>query len=352
MSVPPPPTTDAPLPVLGQLRSRWDPPADSSVMLHVGTPLPANCTYLAGPPEEIGTIRSAQSNMQADKGAEAQTGKRLMGALGGFFAGVFLTWYIGYRIGFWDFIDASLLILGIGGVIGAIVGYIAAKPKYETSYVGEHGIAAYKYGGRESTIGKADIFLFERGDLLQTQQTRNYYNGIYTGTTYSYIWNNAAGKPEHRINGTFKHKEGRPPIDDPYWYAVAAENAWSQSRLPLLREKLANGETAFFPIKGKGAIGISRQGLSVQIGRKQETIPLDTIGNLGIHNGEVTISRAGAKKGFLGIGADGIYKFPYNGLGNARLCLILLSELIGQAEPKENAPPSPSEMMPTETTSP
>ncbi len=342
MSVPPP-ITDAPLPVLGHLPSRWEPPTDDSVTLHSGDPLPENRTYLAGPVIEIGKVLSAHSNMHGDKGAEAQTAKRIGSAIGGFFLGAIAVWAIGAKIRLWYLNDAPPIALVIGAVIGAIIGYIASKPKYETSYVGEDGIASYKYGGRDSTIGKSDVFLFSRGDVLQTQQTQNYHNGVYTGTSYSFVWNNAAGKPEHTIQGAFQHKEGNPPTEDAYWYGVAAENAWSRAKLPLLRQKLANGETVFFPVKGKGAVGVSKQGLTIQIGGKQEAVPLDAIGNLGIDKGEVTISRVGAKKGFLGIGADGVYKFPYGGLGNARLFLGLLAEVSGQAEPQEGDTPDVAE---------
>ncbi len=331
MSVPPP-IPDAPLPVLGHLPSRWNPPADG-VTLHSGEQLPSGRIYLAGPPLEIGSVRSAHSNMEEHKGAEAQTGKRIGSAFGGFFLGGFIVWILGVKVGLWGFTEAPMWVLGISGVIGAVVGFVSAKPKYETSYIGEHGIASYKYGGRGATIGKADVFSFARGDILQVQQTRNYYNGVYTGTTYNFVWNNAAGKPEHRIMGTHKSKEGNPPTEDPYWYGIAAENAWSRFRLPALRDQLARGETVFFPVRGKGAVGVSRQGLTIQIGGKQEMVPMNAIGNLGINNGEVTITRIGAKKGFLGIGADGVYKFPYSGLGNARLFLALLAEVIGQEAP-------------------
>ncbi len=51
----------------------------------------------------------------------------------------------------------------------------------------------------------------------------------------------------------------------------------------------------------------------------------------------VTISRRDAKKGFLGMGADGIYTFPYAGLGNAQLFLSMLSIASKMTETQEES---------------
>ncbi|MBC8143462.1 MAG: hypothetical protein H7Y38_18695 [Armatimonadetes bacterium] len=320
-----PPLLDAPLPVLGAVPSRWEPPDDGSVTLHVGDPLPANRVYLSTPPEEIGTLFSSGSNLDSEKGADGQMLKRVGAAAGGFLLGALLVWVFGAKLRLWGFTDAPLVALVIGGVIGAITGFFTSKPKYETTYVGEKGVASFEYGGRDKSVGKSAVFCFDRAETLHTEMTRNYTNGAYTGTSYAFNWHDAAGRPVHKLTGAFNNKDGNPPPDDRYWFGVAAENAWSYGRLQTLRERLAAGETVSFPVKGKGAVGISLRGLTIEISGKKDTVPLDELGDFGINNGEVTIARRDAKKGFLGMGADGIYKFPYSGLGNARLFLNLLS---------------------------
>ena len=115
-----------------------------------------------------------------------------------------------------------LLALAVGAVLGTVVGYVGSKPRYHTPYIGEYGIASYEYGGRDKTIGKASVFTFDRGATLKTMTTRDHTNGAYTGTTYAYTWTNATRKMIHSLAGRFQNKEGDPPPEDAYWFAVAA----------------------------------------------------------------------------------------------------------------------------------
>jgi hypothetical protein len=77
-------------------------------------------------------------------------------------------------------------------------------------------------------------------------------------------------------------------------------------------------------------------------GNKTEEIPYEEIGGLTIKSGIITISKVGAKKGFLGIGKEGVYSFPYASLGNARLFLALLAGVIGQEVPEESDQSAPA----------
>ena len=332
------PLPDAPLPVLGHLPSRWEPPQDAEprVTTHAGEALSPSFLYLAAPPMEIGSVRSAFSSIHIEKGIETQVMRRIGGIIGGIVLGAGIVWVIGAKIGLWFFSDVPMTPLIIGGLIGSVVGFFSSKPKYYTSYVGENGLASFQYGNRRSPIAKAEVFPFERGAVLHTEQTRRYTNGVYNGTTYKYTWKDAANKTIHTISGQHNSKEGTPPATDPYYFALAAEQAWNYYRFPQYLEKLRQGQSVVFPVQGKGAVLISPQGLQLQFGGKNEVISMEEIGNLSINKGQVTITRTGAKKGVMGIGKEGIYTFPYASLGNASLFLAFLSKVIGQEAPKVN----------------
>lgn len=329
---------DAPLPVLGHLPSRWEPPQDAEprITTHAGEPLSPTFLYLAAPPPEIGSVRSVFSTIHIEKGIEAQVMKRIGGIIGGFILGAGVVWVIGAKVGLWFFSHIPITPLVVGGLIGSIIGFFSSKPNYLTSYVGESGLASFKYGNRRNPIAKAEIFPFDQGAVLHTEQTRTYTNGVYNGTTYKYTWKDIANKTIYSINGQHNSKEGTPPLTDPYYFALAAEQAWSRYRFGHYLEKIQRGESVAFPVQGKGAVLVSLQGLQLQFGGKNEMIGTDEIGGLGIDKGQVTITRVGAKKGVLGIGKEGIYTFPYASLGNASLFLATLSQVIGQEAPKVN----------------
>jgi len=119
--------------------------------------------------------------------------------------------------------------------------------------------------------------------------------------------------------------------------------------LPTSRERLRQGESVRFPVQGKGAIDLSARGIVVMFGNKQEEIPKEAIAGASIamtragiwvfgistRRRQITISKVGAKKGFLGIGQEGMLTFPYANLGNAHLFLTLLNEVIQQKTPTE-----------------
>lgn len=320
----PEPQTDAPLPVLGMVSSQWTPPLDGTVTMHTGEPLPPGRVFLAPPPAEIGELFSAGSNMDAEKGADGQTGKRILSAGGGLLAGMAIVLIISLRGRISFDLTMGIIFYSLAGIVGAVVGFILARPRYETSFVGANGIASFEYAGANKPMKNVKVFTFDRAATLNTTMTRNYTNGAYTGTSYEHNWLDAAGRTAHKITGTFHNQDGNPPGDDPYWFANAAEFAWSNYQLPVMIDAVNRGEAVMFPVRGKGAVGVSLGGLLVEMGGKHEVMPHAEIGDFGIKNGEVTIARRDAKKGFLGMGADGIFKFPYAGLGNAQLFLKLL----------------------------
>lgn len=369
MSISPPPDppypTTAPLPVLGHLQSRWDPSAaeSSAFVTHAGEPVKSGLLYLAAPPPEIGRVLSVFSNLDADKGAQGQIGKRLLGAAGGFIVGMLLLLYITYRANIPFSTLSAFVSYALAGIVGGVVGFFTAKPKYRTSYVGEGGAVVYHYGGKNNPIGKAEQLQFDRADALVTKQTNQHYNYMYLTTSYNFTWRDAAGKPLHTIKGSHKHKDKMPPLDHEFWYAVAAENAWVGAKLPELIARVRHGETVRFPIKGRGTVGVSSAGMVIENGKKSETVPLDALENIAVElskpptmgggtqygllptrKGELVIKRQGAKGGFLGVGAEGVYKFPGKSFEfpNQRLFLALLAVIAGhiQGPPEAAAHPA------------
>ncbi len=118
--------------------------------------------------------------------------------------------------------------LSCKGLILSLIGWGITCYKAICSYVGETGAVRYRVVGKPGNPPKTEFIDFNTAADLRTAQTRNYYNGIYTGTTYSFTWTDAAGKKLLNLRGNYSSKVGTPKPTSPYHFARVAENAWSR----------------------------------------------------------------------------------------------------------------------------
>lgn len=295
----------------------WTP--SENVVRHVGSPIIPDMEFFAPPPPEIGEIISADSSLSRSKQttqAQERIKNCMFWAAGGAVGGCVIAFLAEIPV---------LICALICTIIAAITGFLVTQYFYQCSYVGEHGIALYNLKGNRSAPPKTQIFLFKEGQNLFTQQTRNYYNGVYTGTTFNYWWSRLSG-PEFRIKGAYRSQKGTPPADNLYHFAQAAEGRWSTYLLPVINEQLNQLGYIEFPI-GK-TLRMVRIGPGFM-----EFVEKD-----GPHRVEV----ADMKDIRLGGGifqfkhkdaswwsGKGKYSFGYAAIPNARLFLICLDRLTG-----------------------
>src|SRR5207247_2159555 len=128
-----------------------------------------------------------------------------------------------------------------------------------------------------------------------TSQTRNYTNGLYTGTDYSYAWTGRDGKKAHWLSGSHRSEQGTPPADDPYYYASAAETAWSRYLLQIVNSELQrSGEFRFnlgrdnYVVVGRGFLCLSMKGQEVRC-------EVGEIAKVEMNKGVITVRRKDAK---------------------------------------------------------
>lgn len=155
------------------------------------------------------------------------------------------------------------------------------------------GLALYLF----STVAQAAtqrVYLFQRGvviakgDQLQPfpwnqvaevwqSVTRNYRNGIYVGTTYSYTL--------HRVDG-YQIKLGNLTKNIAELGPVIARGV-TQELIPRALHAIRNGQTLTFAL-----FSVNQQG----IGNGREFIPWQQVQNINVKQGRVTVKKIGISR--------------------------------------------------------
>jgi hypothetical protein len=305
--------------------SRWTPPA--SVTTHTGEPIPTNANFFAAPPPEIGEVYTAHTGWLGDQRAGSGAGSIvtivIVALIGVAVIGGVAAWMT----------QSNPIAMAVGGLIGgAGFGYMMQRSeakKNHVSYTGQRGIARYWYSNDATQREKGDIFLFANAVELRTSQTRNYTNGIYTGTDYSYRWTGPDGKQVYWLGGRYSSQKGTPKPTDPYYYGLAAELAWSRHLLAFVNAELEKSGAFRFNLSGNNCVVAGPGFLDLYMKGEQIRCPVDEIEKIDMNQGVITVRRTDAKSGFLGIGSSGIFRFTYAELANGRVFLMLLDQLVG-----------------------
>jgi hypothetical protein len=309
--------------MIGTLQE-WRPQAE--VTDHEGNRLQENRHFFVTPPLEIGQIVSAETSIEFGKDPNP-TEKRLViaavfAAIGGAFAWIAIA---NADLSSLEKIGALILGCGVGGCLGFFVG----DKNNSCSYVGAKGIARFKLKKDSEQTRQGEVFLFENAAELRTTQTRHYTNGIYTGTAYSFSWSDANRKRLFRLAGQYRSQKGTPKTGDPFYYARAAEAAWSAFAFERAKADLARNGVVRFNITGANHILVGSGFIEIHTNGQTARCNQNEIARITIKQGIVTLRRVDAKSGFFGIGSSGIFTFKYADIGNARLFLVLLDHLVG-----------------------
>ncbi|MCY2962422.1 MAG: hypothetical protein NT069_02015 [Planctomycetota bacterium] len=304
---------------------QWVPGDD--VVAHNGDPLPEDLDFFADPPEEIGEVYTAWSTLTDGKAPWGVMLRLIFAAMlgGASFLALFLLFHFVF--------DWSPLVSGLGAVIGSavagVVTIIATGFRGACTYVGEAGIARLVFKGERTDVETELLFLFEEAAELRTSQTVNYTNGVYTGTNYNFVWSSANQKKIATLQGSYHSENGTPAAKDPFCFAQAAENAWSQQYLDHAKAELEKSGAISFALTGKDKVRVGPGFIELIQGGKKDRLDADDVQEVSLHDGQFTVKRVGAKSGFLGIGKSGIFTFNYAQMANARVFLMAIDMLVG-----------------------
>jgi hypothetical protein len=142
-----------------------------------------------------------------------------------------------------------------------------------------------------------------------------------------YLFMVAKGRTIGRLAGNHFSLDGRPEAANLYYFALAAENAWTAYLYRKFERALAEGELLSFNLKRRDRIEVEPELIRIlQGGRTTELCRAD-IASMTIDDGIVYVFEHGAKEGWLA--NKGIHQFPYRDLDNARFFLFALENFLG-----------------------
>jgi hypothetical protein len=193
---------------------------------HSGFKRSPNCELFAPPPPEIGQVLSAGSTLRRNQAALPFRKRVALTLVAGFALFFALAWY--YRTGTPDQRNGALVLGFVLGAGFALLLWISTRFSHECNYVGREGIAQiFLDEARENTPVIKSLRFADVAEL-QTDVVRHQGKNGYTGTSYSYVWTNAAGRPVYALKGTYRAGKGKMPArGNSFHFAVAAQAAWN-----------------------------------------------------------------------------------------------------------------------------
>jgi hypothetical protein len=285
-----------------------------------------NRVFFRAPPPEIGEVQTAHSDLAVGK-RPMSSGKRInitfvaAAVCGG------IVLYL-FHLGDGRLETPAYVVAAIVAAFAALIAWFVCGFAAVVTYVGTDGIAKFRATGEvedDASITTRDVIRFADVNGLRTSQTRNFYNGVYTGTSYSYTFTDAAGKRLYHLTGTFKSKEGNPKADSSYWFAWSSEIAWSQHLLNRKIGELEKVGYATFPVRGNDAVRVGPGWLEFVFKGETTRITPDEIASLNLNGGYFHITSKDARW----FSSKGKFNFAYGQMDNARVFLLMLEKLVG-----------------------
>ncbi len=291
-----------------------------------GKPRHVGRVFFAPPPGEIGALYRAESSLKAGKREMAIVARWVIASLAMVPGAGLLYLGIVDRL---NPVDAdSAMPLFIAGAAVAFIGWAIAwystRFRASCAYVGEQGAIRYLLKGKLENKPRVQFIEFAKAAELRTGQTRHYYNGIYTGTAYSFKWTDAAGKTVLSLSGKHQGKDGTPKQGDPYHFANATEIAWSTFLLNRADAELAEHGSLRFNIDKKKAVIVGPGFIEFHFGGRVDRCEAGDIKSINLSQGQFAIHHRDAKW----YSSKGKFAFPYGNMANARLFLLVLERFL------------------------
>lgn len=293
---------------------------------HSGEDSISDAAYISEPPIEIGEVLSASTTVTKHL-KFLSTGEKIKQSIAAFLIWIMSILVVSYLI--FEYSSGFIFLLGVLILFGYLYFYATISFPYQCEYVGDLGIAEFNLNQRQLNIIKSKIFKFKNAESVFVRYVKNFQNGIYQNTDYSFNWKDNSGKMVYSIDGIYMQKNGLPKSShDSYYFGQAAENAWNNYKLKEIIENLNNGRKAIFKVR-QYIIQISLTEMEIIKGENNVKWDLNEIDKLEINDGKIYIYSNKFKQhnilfDILGIG---VIKLPYNEMPNAQIFLSLYKYL-------------------------
>jgi len=280
--------------------------------------------FFASPPAEIGALRSAESTVHYGRGPKPVAVRLGIGLGIGVILSVTITWLSstpGDHSAFSFFQGRVLAPLPVGCVIAYFLTYFRGT----CTFVGEQGIARVLIEGSLAKTPKFQVLLFEEAAELLTSETRRFVNGIYSGTSYDYFWNTVNGARIYRLKGDYHSKSSHPVPGHPWYFARAAELAWSMYFLERAEEILRTEGSVPFRVDRKRSVRVGVGFIEFHFGGDPVRVSREEIASISLFDGQFAFIH----KDTRWFSRAGRYVFAYENMGNAKVFLLALDRLLG-----------------------
>jgi hypothetical protein len=303
----------------------------AELLTHAGKPIDEDDDFFVEAPAAIGAVVSAFSTLRKGQTPRPFALRALVGILVCGFSCVVMAAFVAVlRMPLRFIADDVAFILVIPGLISLLFGacgFWYMRFNHSCTFVGTKGIAWYQCAGSRARLARTDVFLFKNAADLRTSQTRHYVNGGYTGTHYTYTWSTDKGKAIYTLTGSYRSEAGTPKVSDPFYFALAAEAAWSQCLLKNIDRLTDDDNLVYFALTRGNYIQLGDGLFILKQGNNTIELEADDIEQVSVDNGIVSIKEVGGKKGWFA--TKGVHQFAYQDLGNAQFFSFAMDKMLG-----------------------
>ena len=282
--------------------------------------------FFAPPPPQIGTVSSAESTLNQGKRPMPLIVRLLLAAvaaalvLGAFYA---LASLIERRRDREPVVMLGYIVAGIA----LIVTVWLTRFKAYCTYVGDRGVVRYTLTRSRDAAPAIELLKFEETDEVYASQTRQYVNGVYTGTSYDYRWTDKGGRQLLRLKGQHRGKNAAPKPGNAWHFANAAEIAWSEHFLDRAQQQLQAEGSIAFRVDKRRVVRVGPGFLEFHFGNADgpTRVTADEIASVSLGEGQFSFKHKDARW----YSRAGKYSFAYGSMANGKVFMFALEQLMG-----------------------
>jgi hypothetical protein len=290
---------------------------------HQNQPRAAESELFAPPPAEIGQVLSAESNLKAGKREKSFFARMTMVCLIAGVPAFVLAWIAENQRPNDRFV--LNVIAAITAIVLAAATWFMTRFKRRCSYVGQDGVALFELRGSRESQPTLQLLRFADAAGLKAAQTRHFYNGVYTGTTYDFRWTDAVGNRIFKLAGKYNGKDKPPKKGDPFHFAFASDVAWSTHYLARAQAQLEAEGSIAFPVDSKRVVRVGPGFMEFHFGGEPVRITPDEIAKVNLGGGQFSFKHKDAKW----YSSAGKFSFAYGQMANGKVFLLALEKLMG-----------------------
>lgn len=237
-----------------------------------------------------------------------------------------------------------LISVGFGifvSIVALIIMIICLRKTYvfkgKDMFVGTEGYAVYSFEKDRKNFVEEKSFRFEDLTDLITESTQVYYNRVYQGTKFAFVFRKQKDNSLEYVDGVQGKynqenvKDKAEILNEDYRFWTCIEQMWSRYKMKEYEEQFQNGsdtipftlvlDESFFP-------GYIRLGLGKIIVADRE-YNSETLKNIGFHNGTLIVEHVNHTKKLFGLIQKGNQEeIPLNSITNKAVFLELLGRII------------------------